>query len=251
MILHGIEYQHPISLNMRILADHVTNSFLAFMKSIFHFCLGCYCGGYSQNGRSNLSSLSCPQIDLSPEAPISWLLSWRSGISVSSCWSPWKPSIRDLLSHLKLPLDVPLSVWCCSASNIPTDLWSTWRDIWISLSPSSQFVLLLLCCPFSDGHDNLDSPLWKLSQLLMLRVTPFRWYGVLFSVGSICLVLLFRCRWLPILCWMRLSLSLACLLLLSWWTICHSSLLSSLSTIVALLCSLAEDHLCTVSLLIL
>ena len=55
-ILHGIEYQRPTSLNMRILADHVTYSFLAFMKSIFHFCLGCYCGGYSQNGRSNLSS---------------------------------------------------------------------------------------------------------------------------------------------------------------------------------------------------
>ena len=58
MILHGIEYQRPTSLNMRILADHVTYSFLAFMKSIFHFCLGCYCGGYSQNGRSNLSSLT-------------------------------------------------------------------------------------------------------------------------------------------------------------------------------------------------
>ena len=57
MILHGIEYQRPTSLNMRILADHVTYSFLAFMKSIFHFCLGCYCRGYSQNGRSNLSSL--------------------------------------------------------------------------------------------------------------------------------------------------------------------------------------------------
>ena len=57
MILHGIEYQRPTSLNMRIMADHVTYSFLAFMKSIFHFCLGCYCGGYSQNGRSNLSSL--------------------------------------------------------------------------------------------------------------------------------------------------------------------------------------------------
>ena len=57
MILHGIEYQRPTSLNMRILADHVTYSFLAFMKSIFHFCLGCYGGGYSQNGRSNLSSL--------------------------------------------------------------------------------------------------------------------------------------------------------------------------------------------------
>ena len=56
MILHGIEYQRPTSLDMRILADHVTYSFLAFMKSIFHFCLGCYCGGYSQNGRSNLSS---------------------------------------------------------------------------------------------------------------------------------------------------------------------------------------------------
>ena len=57
MILHGVEYQRPTSLNVRILADHVTYSFLAFMKSIFHFCLGCYCGGYSQNWRSNLSSL--------------------------------------------------------------------------------------------------------------------------------------------------------------------------------------------------
>ena len=57
MILHGIEYQRPTSLNMRILADHVTYSFLAFMKSIFHFCFGCYCRGYSQNRRSNLSSL--------------------------------------------------------------------------------------------------------------------------------------------------------------------------------------------------
>ena len=46
-------YQRPTSLNMRILADHVTYSFLAFMKSIFHFCLGCYCG------RSNLSSFTC------------------------------------------------------------------------------------------------------------------------------------------------------------------------------------------------
>ena len=64
MILHGIEYQRPTSLNMRILADHVTYSFLAFMKSIFHFCLGCYCGGYSQNGRSNLSSCILIQISL-------------------------------------------------------------------------------------------------------------------------------------------------------------------------------------------
>ena len=56
MILHGIEYQRPTSLNMRIMADHVTYSFLSFMKSIFPFCLGCYCGGYSQNRRSNLSS---------------------------------------------------------------------------------------------------------------------------------------------------------------------------------------------------
>ena len=34
-ILHGMEYQRPTSLNMRILADHVTYSFLAFPKSIF------------------------------------------------------------------------------------------------------------------------------------------------------------------------------------------------------------------------
>ena len=70
MILHGIEYQRPTSLNMRILADHVTYSFLAFMKSIFHFCLGCYCGGYSQNGRSNLSSLSLLKLNwLTPGRP--------------------------------------------------------------------------------------------------------------------------------------------------------------------------------------
>ena len=35
MILHEIEYQRPTSFNMRILADHVTYSFLAFPKLIF------------------------------------------------------------------------------------------------------------------------------------------------------------------------------------------------------------------------
>ena len=34
-ILHGIEYQRPTSLNMRIQADHVTYPFLAFPKSFF------------------------------------------------------------------------------------------------------------------------------------------------------------------------------------------------------------------------
>ena len=35
MILHGIEYQRPTSLNMRILADHVTYSF--FGIPVGHF----------------------------------------------------------------------------------------------------------------------------------------------------------------------------------------------------------------------
>ena len=34
-ILDGIEYQHQTSLNMRIMSDHVTWAFLAFLKSIF------------------------------------------------------------------------------------------------------------------------------------------------------------------------------------------------------------------------
>ena len=34
-IIDGIEYEHHISLNMRIMADHVTSAFLAFLKSIF------------------------------------------------------------------------------------------------------------------------------------------------------------------------------------------------------------------------
>ena len=34
-ILDGIEYQHHTSLNMRIVANHVTLPFLALLKSIF------------------------------------------------------------------------------------------------------------------------------------------------------------------------------------------------------------------------
>ena len=34
-IFDGIEYEHHISSNIRIMADHVTLAFLAFLKSIF------------------------------------------------------------------------------------------------------------------------------------------------------------------------------------------------------------------------
>ena len=34
-IFDGIEYEHDISLNMRMMADHVTLAFLASLKSIF------------------------------------------------------------------------------------------------------------------------------------------------------------------------------------------------------------------------
>ena len=34
-IFNGIEYEHHISLNIRIMADHVTLAFLAFLESIF------------------------------------------------------------------------------------------------------------------------------------------------------------------------------------------------------------------------
>ena len=34
-IFDGIEYEHHISLDIRIMADHVTLVFLAFLKSIF------------------------------------------------------------------------------------------------------------------------------------------------------------------------------------------------------------------------
>ena len=92
MILHGIEYQRPTSLNMRIMADHVTYSFLAFMKSIFHFCLGCYCGGYSQNGRSNLSSTAFFKYPSCLYWVVDFLYpplqrSWKGGILVSPCLS--------------------------------------------------------------------------------------------------------------------------------------------------------------------
>ena len=86
MILHGIEYQRPTSLNMRILADPVTYSFLAFMKSIFHFCLGCYCGGYSQNGRSNLSSFILTQSFLNVVHCTAVILTW----SVHNIKNTWR-----------------------------------------------------------------------------------------------------------------------------------------------------------------
>ena len=51
MIKHGIEYQRPTSLNMRILADHVTYSFLAFMKSkFFIFAWDVTAGGILRTG---------------------------------------------------------------------------------------------------------------------------------------------------------------------------------------------------------
>ena len=50
MILHGIEYQRPTSLNMRILADHVTYSFLAFMNQFFIFAWDVTAGGILRTG---------------------------------------------------------------------------------------------------------------------------------------------------------------------------------------------------------
>ena len=73
MILHGIEYQRPTSLNMHIMADHVTYPFLAFMKSIFHFCLGCYCGGYSQNGRSSYDIILMRLVCFCPSPWPTWM----------------------------------------------------------------------------------------------------------------------------------------------------------------------------------
>ena len=43
MILHGIEYQRPTSLNMRILADHVTYSFLAATKQLYKWYFPSVC----------------------------------------------------------------------------------------------------------------------------------------------------------------------------------------------------------------
>ena len=49
MILHGIEYQRPTSLNMRILADHVTHSFLAWSQ-FFIFAWDVTAGGILRTG---------------------------------------------------------------------------------------------------------------------------------------------------------------------------------------------------------
>ena len=93
MILHGIEYQRPTSLNMRILADHVTYSFLAFMKSIFLFCLGCYCGGYSQNGRSNLSSFVLAYYQFYVDLPISFRV---ASLALYDCPSASEVTLKDM-----------------------------------------------------------------------------------------------------------------------------------------------------------
>ena len=128
MILHGIEYQRPTSLNMRIMADHVTYSFLAFMKSIFHFCLGCYCGGYSQNGRSNLSSCSrqWPAI-FSHIAPglTHWGWDKMAATLQTTCWSAfssmkkfefwlkfhWNLLLVVVRVHMTLPALVLVMAW--------------------------------------------------------------------------------------------------------------------------------------------
>ena len=134
MILHGIEYQRPTSLNMRILADHVTYSFLAFMKSIFHFCLGCYCGGYSQNGRSNLSSYGC-QCPASPHSGTANLiiylvsdtrvhvitgviLGWHPANAQSNAVSHW------LGTNLESALEVYVSKLASANELLTTSYWN-------------------------------------------------------------------------------------------------------------------------------
>ena len=126
MILHGIEYQRPTSLNMRILADHVTYSFLAFMKSIFHFCLGCYCGGYSQNGRSNLSS--CIQCKL-------WLynqIQIRKYIGLQGCSFFKVIMIQNPVKFYGVGVCIRFSVWLNEAwwCICSSELYSHWFNQW-------------------------------------------------------------------------------------------------------------------------
>ena len=155
MILHGIEYQRPTSLNMRIMADHVTYSFLAFMKSIFHFCLGCYCGGYSQNGRSNLSSFS------------RWVFIWSCFYSLecmtSSCcyylcqWQRWCLhhiwSVRSPVSCWSIhPLPLAcryvvivhkgkkVCVCCCWGWWWVYSIWKGWLKVFVSNDTSDKWV---------------------------------------------------------------------------------------------------------------
>ena len=127
MILHGIEYQRPTSLNMRILADHVTYSFLAFMKSIFHFCLGCYCGGYSQNGRSNLSSLNlCSASSISS----------RIRLFISS----WIRRLREFL----LTISITSLRWSLSIVSWIFFLHRLWFVLVVSLISDSTFIPSIL-----------------------------------------------------------------------------------------------------------
>ena len=126
MILHGIEYQHPTSLNMRILADHVTYSFLAFMKSIFHFCLGCYCGGYSQNRRSNLSSW-CSTSDFAINCTWS-LIAVLIHIDTYSLWLQ-KKIIYQTAFRFQEFNQVMLPVICCESSMV---CWCYWSSSMIS-----------------------------------------------------------------------------------------------------------------------
>ena len=133
MILHGIEYQRPTSLNMRILADHVTYSFLAFMKSIFHFCLGCYCGGYSQNGRSNLSSSNC--------------LSFWKGRTHANFKSPGK-----ILSITELLISLAMSGAICCA-DFCNNFIATMSYLCAFL-PSKLFIIFEISWAFTHWKSN-------------------------------------------------------------------------------------------------
>ena len=166
MIKHGIEYQRPTSLNMRILADHVTYSFLAFMKSIFHFCLGCYCGGYSQNRRSNLSSfdllspLTLSRVQFFSDRRQTW---WGHTLGQDlgrvRSWETWlvKWVLNELINYLDLLSPLPQSwvqfffdrgqTWWgfTLGQNLSrVHSWETWLIKWVLNELINYFDLLRL-----------------------------------------------------------------------------------------------------------
>ena len=182
MILHGIEYQHPTSLNMRILADHVTYSFLAFMKSIFHFCLGCYCEGYSQNGRSNLSSFTWPMGSRRLVGPVWSLQTDIYGTSCQLVWQNWQLTI-----HLNLDFLTFLEILKMYFSEASFNFWlllmtgSVCLCVHVSICPcvNPEHVHMISCDPLKPGSSYLDQ--W--CKALWLR-PPLFWGDWPWHLGS-------------------------------------------------------------------
>ena len=140
MILHGIEYQRPTSLNMRILADHVTYSFWHSWSQFFIFAWDVTAGGILRTG-----VLICLV-----RITITW---WRHQMEIFSvllAFYAGNPPVTGEF-HAQRPVTQSFDVFfdLCLNKRLSIQSWGWWfemplHSLWIWRGISFEFIIMIL-----------------------------------------------------------------------------------------------------------